>query len=175
MENYINRRLQLNSIIWIEIIICFLINFVDYWFNSNKWCANPFSKSVDKCCSPSFMFCKYFFSFHSQHFIYITLFIGRGIFCIWAIKPNLVSVKCTRPYLQNWNVLCNRKVNFNTDKNLYINDYTNETKRIKHSMKNIISVLTLKIGNLPGTDHGKPMDSNKTSIYCMRKIIVPWH
>lgn len=130
MENYINRRLQLNSIIWIEIIICFLINFVDYWFNSNKWCANPFSKSMDKCCSPSFMFCKYFFSFHSQHFIYITLFIGRGIFCIWAIKPNIVSVKCTRPYLQNWNVLCNRKVNFNTDKNLYINDYTNETKRI---------------------------------------------
>lgn len=56
-----------------------------------------------------------------------------------------------------------------------INDYTNETKRIKHSMKNIISVLTLKIGNLTGTDHGKPMDSNKTSIYCMRKIIVPWH
>lgn len=38
-------------------------------------------------------------------------------------------------------------------------------------MKNIISVLTLKIGNLPGTDHGKP----KTSVYCMRKIIVPWH
>lgn len=47
--------------------------------------------------------------------------------------------------------------------------------RIKHSMKNIISVLTLKIGNLPGTDHGKPMDSNKISIYYMRKIIVPWH
>lgn len=42
-------------------------------------------------------------------------------------------------------------------------------------MKSIISVLTLKIGNLPGTDHGEPMDSNKTSIYCMRKIIVPWH